>query len=108
MNCLWEDIPDSTDASGRRRVQCKRPGCRRKLNPTAAPQGRIFANCKALPLAWELGYWLTLFLGVWGISKRGVSMLKARLGLKPCKCDKREQATNGLGHWLYSLFSRRN
>jgi hypothetical protein len=95
MNCLWEDVPNTTDERGRRRVQCKR--CRRKLNPTAAPHVRIFANCKALPYLWEFGHWLSIHLGAWGITERGAHLVARLIGLSGCGCKKRRAALNTLG-----------
>jgi hypothetical protein len=47
MNCDWQDIPDSTDAKGRRKVKCVR--CGRVAGPTSDPPERIVARCKATP-----------------------------------------------------------
>jgi hypothetical protein len=45
MNCDWEDVTEP-DEQGRRRVQCKRPACRRLLNPTHHPHEKIHAECR--------------------------------------------------------------
>lgn len=104
MNCIWEDVPDSTDSRGWRAVVCKR--CRRALKPTPHPHAKIHAACKALPFAWELGHWLTLWLGVFGISKAGVDWLARRLRLGDCGCAKREAALNTIGERFAALWKR--
>jgi hypothetical protein len=45
MNCEWEDVTEP-DEHGQRRVQCKRPTCRRLLNPTHHPHEKIHAPCR--------------------------------------------------------------
>ena len=100
MNCIWQDIPDSADERGWRRVVCVR--CHRALVPTPHPHERIHAACKALPFAHEWGHWLTILLGVFGISKAGVEWLRHRLGLLGgCGCDKRAEKLNSWGAWLF-------
>ena len=80
MNCIWQDIPDSADERGWRRVVCVR--CHRALVPTPHPHERIHAACKALPFAHEWGHWLTILLG-------------------GCGCDKRAEKLNSWGAWLF-------
>jgi hypothetical protein len=108
MNCLWKDVPNSTDARGWRRVQCQRPGCERILNPTPHAHSQIKAKCKGLPFQWEWGYWLAIWLGVFGVSKRNVGWLAYRIGLaNGCGCAKREAALNTIGERFASLFKRK-
>lgn len=104
MNCRWRDMPNSTDARGWRRVECVR--CGRRLNPTPHHHDKIFANCKSLPLKWEWGHWLTLWLGVFGVSKAGVNWLRYRLGLvKPCGCGERAAKLNTIGERFAAMFT---
>lgn len=102
MRCRFEEIGDVPDARGARRVRCVR--CGFTLKPTASPVGNCKAPCRALPLWWEWGYWLTLWLGVFGISKAGLNWLRWRMGLLTvCSCDKREAALNTIGERISSL-----
>ena len=59
-----------------------------------------------MPLWHEWGHWLTLVLGVFGISQRGVDMLRAAIGLPPCKCSERADAINAIGERLATFWGR--
>lgn len=48
MNCLWDDVPNSTDHRGWRRVRCVREGCGVVSNPTPHEHHAIFCACRAL------------------------------------------------------------
>jgi hypothetical protein len=98
MRCLWEDVPDSQDHRGWRRVRCTRTGCRQLMGLTPHPHDRIDYPCRGLPLPWELGHWLTIFLGMWGISERGMEWWMSKFGIKAkCGCSRRRQALNTIG-----------
>jgi hypothetical protein len=98
MNCLWEDVPDSMDSRGWRRVRCTRLGCKQLMGLTPHSHDRIEHQCKGIPFAWEWGHWLTISLGMWGISERGLEWWMSKLGIKAkCGCSQRRQALNTLG-----------
>ena len=101
MKCSVVDS-GQPDSRGWRPVKCKR--CQRQYGLTPHPPERFNARCRVLPFFWEFGHWLTLLLGIFGISKSGVNWIRYRLGLKkPCGCDKREAALNTIGERFRSL-----
>lgn len=106
MNCLWQDIPNSTDRRGWRRVRCVR--CGLALKPTPHTHDRIFASCPAWPLAHEWGYWVEYLLSLAGLTKRRWAWIVAKLGLVEvpagsCRgCAAREAWLNSLGGRLCS------
>lgn len=67
---------------------------------------RCHRNCSALfPRPWEFGHWLSLWLEVFGVSKRRWYLLRLKMGLaKPCGCAKREQQLNTFGERLSAIF----
>jgi hypothetical protein len=108
MNCLWQDVPGSQDQRGWRKVQCQRPGCKQVMGLTPHPHERINYPCRGIPLPWELGHWLTIALGMWGINERGLDWWMSRLGISAkCGCSRRRQALDTIGSRIYYLFSRK-
>jgi hypothetical protein len=105
MNCLWQDIPDTTDERGWRRVQCLR--CGLKLHPTPHEHGKIRSECRGTPFWYEFGYWTELVLAVIYLDKRRWLWLKGQLRLEPkCGCQQRQAALNTWGEKLRVILKR--
>ena len=64
----------------------------------------IDVRCKAVPLWYEWGSWLSLWLGAFGIGKREADWILWRLRInRGCGCRKREAVLNKAGGWFASL-----
>jgi hypothetical protein len=88
-----------TDANGWHTYRCNRVGCP-SAPKTPHSLDRIVNNtvCRGLPHWHELGGWLALFIGIFGITQRNYNWLRYKLGfVKPCGCQQREAALNTLG-----------
>lgn len=104
MKCVFEDS-GSKDERGARPVQCVR--CRKQLKPTASPLHKIHRLCDAWPFLWEIGYWLTLFLEVAGLSNRRWNWLRRRFGfVEPCNCESRAEWLNSVPGRIMTLWRR--
>jgi hypothetical protein len=94
MKCLFERVAGQNER-GWKAAQCRR--CKRTYFSPHTPD-RVHANCKGVPLAWEWGHWLTVWLGLFGITERGLNWWLHRLNIKRgCGCSKRAAKLNTLG-----------
>ena len=104
MNCNFRDAGEPV-CKGRKKFACTR--CPRVLK---VPFGNRIApvTCRAwFPLWHEFGQWASLLLFVaTGINRRRWSWVKARLGLKPCKCGERAAKLDSLGQRLAQWLTR--
>jgi hypothetical protein len=87
MKCIWEDIPETLDERGWRRVRCTRKGCKwhKGTDPTPHPHYRIFAKCTGVTDAGELlpplgfpGTKLTALLSSLGAAANSSCQCKAK------------------------------
>jgi hypothetical protein len=112
MNCLWEHLDDP---SGLRTYRCGRPTCPLHKKRIRIPASSIRLEphrCTGIPLQHEWGNWLSIWLGLFGITDAGVAWWLARLRIPfRCGCKKRATALNTLGsrfHQALACLTRYN
>lgn len=101
MDCDWEDVPGTLGAKGKRRVKCRRPGCRIVSGRTARPYERIHSECEVssdAPSVHGVGWHLTQLLKQLGAKPDSSCNCAAkaaeydRAGLEWCKAHREEMA----------------